>query len=74
MKILLQSKRTKDYVKGDGNWTPRAEQAREFDTGLEAIFYCFNHPCPDMQISGEFGDARMNFTMAVSDRRSSPLV
>lgn len=69
MNILLQNKETLDYVEWDGGWTARAEQARVFASGLEAMFYCLNHSCTDMQISGEFADARMNFTMPVTDPR-----
>jgi hypothetical protein len=69
MNILLQNKKTKDYVEVGGGWTPRADQARVFGTGLEAIFYCLNHQCADMQIFGEFADSRMNFTVAVTDLR-----
>ncbi len=69
MNILLQNKKTKDYVEEGGGWTARAEQARVFRTGLEAIFYCLHHQCADMQISGEFADSRMNFTVAVTDVR-----
>ena len=70
MNILLQNKTTKHYVQPEGGWTARAEQARVFGSGLEAIFYCFNHNCADMQISGEFADSRMNFTMSVTDLRA----
>lgn len=69
MRILLQNKRTRDYVNYNGGWTARMESAREFGTGLEAIFYCLNHHHADMQILGEFGDARMNFAVPVTDVR-----
>ncbi len=69
MNILLQNKKTKDYVERDGGWTARADEARVFGSGLEAIFYCLDNNCADMQISGEFADARMNFTMPVTDSR-----
>jgi hypothetical protein len=69
MKILLQNKRTRDYVQTDGGWTRRIERAREFGTGLDAIFYCLNHRCAEMQILGEFTDSRMNFSVAVTDLR-----
>ena len=69
MNILLQNKTTKAYVERDGGWTPRVEQARVFASGLEAIVHCLNHNCADMQVSGEFADSRMNFTMPVTDLR-----
>lgn len=69
MNILLQNKKTRNYVEEGGGWTPHTDQARVFGTGLEAIFYCLNHHCADMQILGEFADSRMNFTLAVTDLR-----
>ena len=69
MNILLQNKRTLNYVECRGGWTTRAEKARVFHSGLEAMVYCFNHHFADMQILGEFADARMNFTVSVTDHR-----
>jgi hypothetical protein len=69
MNILLQNKRTLDYVKGLTDWTTKREKARVFETGLEALFFCFNRHITNMQILGEFVDARMNFTFPVTERR-----
>lgn len=69
MNILLQNKRTSNYVNGLSGWTTKREKARVFGTGLEALFFCFNHHVANMQILGEFGDARMNFTIPVTDLR-----
>jgi hypothetical protein len=69
MNILLQNKSSLKYVEWGGGWTASVEGARVFDSGLEAMFYCFNHQCADMQILGEFADARMNFSVPVTDPR-----
>lgn len=69
MNLLLQNKRTLNYVKGLSGWTTKREKARVFETGLEALFFCFNRHIINMQILGEFADARMNFTFPVSDVR-----
>jgi hypothetical protein len=69
MNILLQNKRTLKYVNGLSGWTMEREKARVFETGLEALFFCFNRHSTNMQILGEFVDARMNFTFPVSDLR-----
>jgi hypothetical protein len=69
MNILLQDKRTLHYVEGNAGWTTHAMQARVFDTGLEAIFFCFNHQIINMQILARFSDERMNFTVPVTDLR-----
>ena len=69
MNILLQNRRTLDYVKGLSGWTTKREKARVFETGLEALFFCFNRHITNMQILGEFVDARMNFTFPVTERR-----
>jgi hypothetical protein len=69
MNILLQNKKSLSYVEWGGRWTRSPESARVFQSGLEALFYCLNNHCIDMQVIGEFADARMNFTMQVTDRR-----
>jgi len=69
MNVLLQNKRTLNYVSGLSDWTTKHEKARVFETGLEALFFCFNRHIPNMQIVGEFADARMNFTFPVTDLR-----
>lgn len=69
MNVLLQNKRTLNYVKDLSGWTTKREKARVFETGLEALFFCFNRHVTNMQILGEFVDARMNFTFPVSDLR-----
>ena len=69
MNILLQNKRTLNYVEGLSGWTPKHEKARVFGTGLEALFFCFNRHITNMQMLGEFVDARMNFTFPVTDLR-----
>ena len=70
MNILLQNKRTLSYVKSLSGWTKKREEARPFGTGLEALFFCFNRHITDMQILGEFVDARINFTIPVTDLRA----
>ena len=70
MNILLQNRGTLHYVQSNARWTTQAMQARVFDTGLEAIFFCFNHQILNMQILARFSDERMNFTVPVTDLRS----
>jgi len=69
MNVLLQNKRTLNYVKDLSGWTTKHEKARVFETGLEALFFCFNRHIANMQVLGEFADARMNFTFPVTDLR-----
>ncbi|MBE0540545.1 MAG: hypothetical protein IH623_04080 [Verrucomicrobia bacterium] len=69
MNVLLQNKRTLNYVEGFSGWTAKHEKARVFETGLEALFFCFNRHITNMLILGEFVDARMNFTLPVTDLR-----
>ncbi|HWX23267.1 MAG TPA: hypothetical protein VN578_25470 [Candidatus Binatia bacterium] len=70
MKILLQNKRTLNYLEGTARWTPDHSKARVFGTGLEAILFCLKHHIANTQILGEFNDERMNFTVSVTDRRA----
>jgi len=67
MNILLQNKKTLNYVKDLSQWTMQHEKARSFGTGIEALFYCFNRHLKNMQILGEFVNPRFNFTMPVTD-------
>jgi hypothetical protein len=69
MNIFLQNKSTLNYVKRLSGWTTKRKKARVFETGLEALFFCFNRHIPNMQILGEFADARMNFTFPVLEHR-----
>ena len=69
MNILLQNKKTLSYVKSPAGWTADRENARVFETGIEALFYCFNRQINNMQILGDFINARMNFTLPVTDLR-----
>jgi hypothetical protein len=69
MNILLQNKRTLNYVEGVTGWTTKHEKARVFGTGIEALFFCFNRHIKNMQILGEFVNARLNFIVPVTDLR-----
>jgi hypothetical protein len=70
MTILLQNKKTLDYVQGPARWTTDVDQARVFDTGMEAMWFCLHHDIGDMQILGKFVDTRMDFTVPVTDVRA----
>ena len=71
MNILLQNKKTSNYVTDLSTWTKQHEKAHPFATGVEALFFCFNRHLKNMQIIGEFVDPRMNFTIPVTDLRGS---
>lgn len=72
MKILLQSKRTRDYVDQGGGWTWKQGRARVFDTGWDAIMFCLNSQVLDMQLVCVYDDLSRNFTVPVTDARHSP--
>ena len=69
MNILLQNKKTLTYVTGLSTWTMQREKAHLFETGIEALFFCFNRQLKNMQILGEFVNPRMNFSIPVTDLR-----
>ena len=69
MNILLQNRRTLNFLAGTTGWTPDRDKARIFGTGLEAMFFCLNHHICNMQIVGEFADWRMDFTVSITDLR-----
>ncbi|SPE60392.1 hypothetical protein SBV1_410081 [Verrucomicrobia bacterium] len=67
MNILLQNKTTFSYVTDLSTWTRQREKAHMFETGLDALFFCFNRHLKNVQILGEFANPRMNFTVPVTD-------
>ena len=69
MNILLQNKKTLTYVTDLPSGTTQHDKAHRFETGIEALFFCFNRHLKNMQILGEFINPRMNFTMPVTDLR-----
>ena len=69
MNILLQNKKTLTYVTDLSTWTMEREKAHLFETGIDALFFCFNRHLKNVQILGEFVNPRMNFTMPVTDLR-----
>jgi len=71
MKILLQSKKTRDYVNQGGGWTWKQGRAQVFSSGLEAIMFCLNSRILEMQIVCVFQDVAKNFKVSVTDCRQS---
>ena len=69
MNILLQNKKTASYITDLSEWTKQRERAHHFETGIEALFYCFNRQLKNMQILGEFANPRWDFTIPVTDLR-----
>jgi hypothetical protein len=69
MNILLQNRKTLTYVTDRCTQATQHEKAHLFGTGIEALFYCFNHQLKNMQILGEFANPRFNFTIGVTDLR-----
>ena len=69
MNILLQNIKTLTYVTDLSTRTMQREKANRFETGIEALFFCFNRQLKNMQILGEFVNPRMNFTIPVTDLR-----
>ena len=69
MNILLQNKKTLTYVMDLSACTTQREKAHRFETGIEALFFCFNRHLKNMQILGDFANLRINFTIPVTDLR-----
>ena len=69
MNILLQNTKTLTYVTDLSTQMMQREKAHLFETGIEALFFCFNRHLKNMQILGEFVNPRMNFTIPVTDLR-----
>lgn len=50
MKILLQRKSDYHYIKEDGTWTHRAEEAKDWPHGGDAVAYCSEHKLGECQV------------------------
>lgn len=71
MKILLQSKKTRDYVDQGGGWTWKQGRALVFSSGLAAMKFCLDRRILEMQIVCVSDDLAKNFTIAVTDCRQN---
>jgi hypothetical protein len=69
MNIILQNKKTFSYLTDLSTWTMQREKAHLFETGIEALLFCFSRQLKNMQILGAFVNPRMNFTIPVTDLR-----
>ena len=69
MKILLQDTQTLKFIGPTAGWTKDHDEARNFQRGLDALFFCFNARFPNMVMLFEFSDRRMNFSFPVTDDR-----
>jgi hypothetical protein len=70
-KLLLQSKKTGEYVSHGGDWTPNRRKARVFRNGLDAVMFCLNRRISAMQIVCVFKNLAKNFTVPVTDEPQS---
>jgi hypothetical protein len=70
MNVLLQKKSTLEYLKNQTEWTALRGEARVFASGLDALYFCYNHGIRNMQIVGEC-DGGLSFNVPVTDRRGS---
>jgi hypothetical protein len=67
MNMLLQNKKTLCYATDLSTWTMQPEKAHLFETGIKALFFCFNRHLKNMQILGAFVNSQMNFTFPVTN-------
>jgi len=50
MKVLLQNKKTKLFLKEPGTWTPHLEEAYAFVNSGKAIDFAFQHDLADVHV------------------------
>ena len=67
MNILLHNRKTLTYITDLPTETTQRDKAHRFESGIEALFFCFNRQLKNMQILGEFVNPRLDFTVAVTD-------
>ena len=69
MNILLQDTETLKFIGPKAGWTKKHDEARSFQRGVDALFFCYNAGIPNMVMLFEFTDRRMNFSFPVTDNR-----
>jgi hypothetical protein len=68
MSVYLQSLKTEKFVKGPKQWTDHEQDARQFGGSTDALFYCYEHQLPSMQILGRFEDRARDFTIPLQEK------
>jgi len=69
MNILLQDSQTLKYINPTAGWTNKHDEARIFQRGLDALFFCYNAGIPNTVLLFEFADPQKNFSLPVTDNR-----
>jgi hypothetical protein len=67
MRVLLQNCKNHLYYRADGTWTPDADEARDFEKGVEALEFCRMHHPADVQIVLRFSNSAYDIDFPVSD-------
>ncbi len=68
MRVFLQNKRTKLYVRGFGEWVQRREQAADFGSSWLALDFAVENKLADLEIVFSFEDRRFDFRLPVRGR------
>jgi len=63
MKVLLQNKKTRLYLKEAGGWTRLIEEAYAFKTSGEAIDFAFQQEFEDVDIIFWFREQNYSFSL-----------
>lgn len=63
MKILLQRKSDYHYLKEDGTWTLRVNEAKDWPRGGDAVDYCSEHKLGECQVVLMFNRSEYNITI-----------
>jgi hypothetical protein len=60
MRIVLEDKKTRRFM-GARGWTKEESRARDFESSLAAIDYCFRQRIREVRILLAFDEKRFNF-------------
>jgi hypothetical protein len=73
MKFLIQNCHTHNYLRTLNDWTPDADQARDFGTSGKAMHFCSEHQLPAVQIVLKFETDRYDVRLPITEECKEPV-
>jgi len=66
MKVFIQHIESQRFMGCNDAWVPSLISARNFETSLRALDFCFDHRLPDVQIRACFQHGRRDIVWGVA--------
>jgi len=64
MKVLLQQKHSRLFLRNPGDWVPSADEARAFANSFEALQFCRHHGLPSSKVVLKFNNSAEDVMIA----------